>query len=272
MKKILPALLLLLPALLFCEEINFTADAMSGTAGSKSDKTLLEGNAAVQTSTMQIQADSIELSGEDFRFITATGAVSGSITDSQMDFTCGKLRYDRQTKIARLEDAVHLMDIANEVTADAQIIEYNQTNETAVMQIEITIKQKDNVCNSAFAIYKKNEQLLEMSGNPRIKQGSDSFRAQEITLNLQTQEITLDGRVKGTVTDSKPTPASSGTTEQDATDQTTPVTEPAADSDSLPQDEPKPPEEGQQDSAAQEPPAAKDTEEPADSQSSAVPE
>ena len=87
MKKILPALLLLLPALLFCEEINFTADAMSGTAGSKSDTTLLEGNAAVHTSTMQIQADSIELSGEDFRFITATGAVSGSTTDSQMDFT-----------------------------------------------------------------------------------------------------------------------------------------------------------------------------------------
>ena len=245
---------------------------MSGTAGSKSDTTLLEGNAAVQTSTMQIQADSIELSGEDFRFITATGAVSGSITDSQMDFACGKLRYDRQTKIARLEDAVHLVDIANEVTADAQIIEYNQTNETAVMQIEITIKQKDNVCNSAFAIYKKNEQLLEMSGNPRIKQGSDSFRAQEITLNLQTQKITLDGRVKGTVTDSKPAPASSGTTEPDATNQTAPVTEPAADSDSLPQDEPKPPEEGQQESAAQEPPATKDTEEPADSQSPAVPE
>ena len=204
MKKLISIIFALVPAMIFCEEITFTADFMSGTAGSKTDTTTLEGNATVQTSSMNISADAIELSGEDFRFITATGTVSGSITESQMDFTCGKLKYDRQTKVAQLEDAVHLVDVANEVTADAQIIEYNQNSETAVMQIEITLTQKDNVCTSAFAIYKKNEQKLEMSGNPKIQQGTDSFRAQEITLNLETQEITLDGRVKGTVSDSKP--------------------------------------------------------------------
>lgn len=204
MKKLISIIFALVPALIFCEEITFTADFMSGTAGSKTDTTTLEGNATVQTSSMNISADAIELSGEDFRFITATGTVSGSITESQMDFTCGKLKYDRQTKVAQLEDAVHLVDVANEVTADAQIIEYNQNSETAVMQIEITLTQKDNVCTSAFAIYKKSEQKLEMSGNPKIQQGTDSFRAQEITLNLETQEITLDGRVKGTVSDSKP--------------------------------------------------------------------
>lgn len=265
MKKILLSAILLLSSLVFCEEINFAADAMSGIAGSKTDTTLLEGNAAVQTSTMSIKADSIELSGEDFRFITATGAVSGSITDSQMDFTCGKLKYDRQTKIARLEDAVHLVDIANEVTADAQIIEYSQTNETAVMQIEITIKQKENICNSAFAIYKKNQQLLEMSGNPRIKQGQDSFRAQEITLNLQTQEITLDGRVKGTVNDSKPASTSSSTTEPSTTDQEASPTEPPAEPDApenLPPDGTTPPEEGSRDADTEEQPAGKDTAEP----------
>ena len=204
MKKLISIIFALVPAMIFCEEITFTADFMSGTAGSKTDTTTLEGNATVQTSSMNISADAIELSGENFRFITATGTVSGSITESQMDFTCGKLKYDRQTKVAQLEDAVHLVDVANEVTADAQIIEYNQNSETAVMQIEITLTQKDNVCTSAFAIYKKSEQKLEMSGNPKIQQGTDSFRAQEITLNLETQEITLDGRVKGTVSDSKP--------------------------------------------------------------------
>ena len=211
MKKLISIIFALVPAMIFCEEITFTADFMSGTAGSKTDTTTLEGNATVQTSSMNISADAIELSGEDCRFITATGTVSGSITESQMDFTCGKLKYDRQTKVAQLEDAVHRVDVANEVTADAQIIEYNQNSETAVMQIEITLTQKDNVCTSAFAIYKKSEQKLEMSGNPKIQQGTDSFRAQEITLNLETQEITLDGRVKGTVSDSKPAKAETDT-------------------------------------------------------------
>lgn len=189
---------------LAAEEIKFSADSMTGTAGSKTDTTSLAGNAFVSTSSMEIKADMIELSGEDFRYITADGTVSGSITESQMDFTCGKLTYDRKTKIAQLEDSVHLVDNANDVTADAQLIEYDQNNETAVMQIEITLKQKDNVCTSAFAIYRKNEQVLEMSGNPKIVQGKDSFRAQEITLNLSSQEITLDGRVRGTVTDTRP--------------------------------------------------------------------
>lgn len=190
----------------YAEEITFSADSMTGTAGSKNDTTTLSGNASVQTQTMQINADSIELSGEDYRFITASGNVSGSISESQMDFSCGKLKYDRNTKIAQLEDSVHLIDKPNDVTADAQIIEYNQENNTAVMQIEITLKQKNNVCSGTFAIYKKEEQLLELSGNPQIVQGSDNFRAQEIILNLQTQEITLDGRVKGSITDSKPAP------------------------------------------------------------------
>ncbi len=205
MKKLLitAALVFFSFSVICAEEIKFSADSMTGTAGSKTDTTVLSGDASVQTDSMEIKANSIELSGEDFRYITAEGNVSGSLTESQMDFTCGKLTYDRKTEIARLEDSVHLVDKANDVTANAQFIEYNQKKETAVMQIEITLKQKDNTCTSAFAIYKKSEQLLEMSGNPKIIQGEDSFRAQEITLNLDSQEITLDGRVRGTVTDSK---------------------------------------------------------------------
>ena len=176
-------------SLLCAEKITFTADSLTGTAGSKTDTTRLQGNAFVKTETMEITADSIELSGENFRYIIAEGMVTGKNTESQMDFTCGKMHYDRQTKIANLEDSVHLVDIQNNVTADAQIIEYNQSTEIAVMQINITLKQKDK--------------MLDMSGNPKIVQGEDTFRAQEITLDLDTQEITLDGRVSGTVTDTK---------------------------------------------------------------------
>ena len=68
------------------------------------------------------------------------------------------------------------------------------------MQIQVNLTQKDNKCTAAHAIYRKKEQMLEMSGNPNITQGTDTFRAQNITLNLETQEITLDGRVKGSVT------------------------------------------------------------------------
>ena len=197
------ALFCLFCASLFSEEIHFQADSMTGVSGSKTDETRLAGNAYVKTNTMEIKAEVIILNGDDFRYITAEGSVEGKNTETSMDFTCGRLRFDRQTKLARLEDSVHMIDTENEVTADAQIIEYNQNNEIATMQIGVSLKQKNNTCTSAFAIYRKKAQMLEMSGNPKIVQGEDTFRAQEIILNLDSQEITLSGRVSGTVTDSK---------------------------------------------------------------------
>lgn len=206
MKKLLSILtILFFAAILSAENITFKADMMTGNTQSKTKPTKLIGHAYVKTETMEISADSITMSGDDYRFIVAEGNVKGSNTESQMDFTCGKMKYDRETKIARLEDAVTLKDIQNDVDASAQIIDYNQNSEIAVMQIGVSLKQKDNVCTCAYALYKKNEQMLEMNGNPKIIQGDDTFRAQVITLNLDTQEITLDGRVSGTVTDTKET-------------------------------------------------------------------
>ena len=187
----------------YCEKIIFHADSMNGKTGSKNEATTLLGNAYVKTETMEIKADSITLSGENFRYITASGTVDGKNTESGLDFTCGNMKYDRTTKIARLEDAVSMTDTANNVKADAQIIEYDQNTEIATMQINVSIKQKDNICTAAFAIYRKGKQMLEMTGNPKIVQGEDSFRAQEISLNLETQEIRLDGRVSGKVSDAK---------------------------------------------------------------------
>lgn len=183
------------------EKITFSANSMTGVVGDKSDSTTLSGEAYVLTDSMEIFADQIGLSGKNFRFIEAQGNIKGKNMESELEFTCEKLKYDRETKIAELSDNVNLKDTKNNVNAKAQIIEYNQSTDTAVMQIEIELTQKDNICTGAYAIYRKNDQMLELSGNSQIKQGQDTFRAQQITLDLTSQEITLDGRVKGSIVD-----------------------------------------------------------------------
>ncbi len=187
-------------SILSAEKITFSADSMNGSAAKDSDYTKLEGNANIKTQSMEISADLIELSGKDFRYIMAQGNVEGTNTENKMEFSCGKMTYDRETKIATFNDAVHLVDQENQVTAEAQLIEYDQDKEVAVMQISVNIKQKDNTCTGAYALYRKKEQMLDLNGNPKVTQGSDTFRAQTISLNLDTQEITLDGRVSGSVT------------------------------------------------------------------------
>lgn len=202
------------------EKITFSANSMTGVVGDKSDSTTLSGEAYVLTDSMEIFADQIGLSGKNFRFIEAHGNIKGKNMESELEFTCDKLKYDRETKIAELSDNVDLKDIKNDVNAKAQIIEYNQNTETAVMQIEIQLTQKNNVCTGAYAIYRKNDQMLELSGNSQIKQGEDTFRAQQITLDLTSQEITLDGRVKGSIIDEKKVEKEAGETENTGAEQT----------------------------------------------------
>ena len=191
--------------LLFCmtwvtsEQIAFSAAVMSGTAGDKNSSTTLKGNAKVKTENMEISADEIELYGKDFRYIKATGGVSGKNIETKMDFSCKQLTYDRKTKVSKLEGGVEFIDVENEVTAKAALVEYDQDKEIAVMQIQVTILQKDNVCTAAYAVYKKNEQILELSGNPKIVQNDDTFRAQSIELDLDSQDIKLSGKVQGSV-------------------------------------------------------------------------
>ncbi len=204
-KKLTIFLSLLIASLmpLTAEKIVFSANRMSGQAGNSNTTTSLSGNAYIKTETMEIQAEEVELSGENYRYIKATGKVSGKNLESHMDFTCDSLEYDRTTKIALLKGNVNLDDKDNEVKAQAQIIEYNQNTEVAVLQIQLTLTQKENVCSGSYAVYYKKTQLLELSGNAQVKQKEDVFRAQNIILDMNTQDITLDGNVKGKVTETK---------------------------------------------------------------------
>ena len=188
---------------LFAENITFSASRMTGQAGNSNTTTTLSGNAYIKTESMEIQADEVSLSGDNYRYIKAAGNISGKNLEAHMDFTCDSLEYDRTTKIALLKGNVKLDDKDNDVRAEAQIIEYNQENEIAVLQIQIRLTQKENVCSGSYAIYYKNTQLLELSGNAQVKQKDDTFRAQNITLDMNTQDITLGGNVKGKVTETK---------------------------------------------------------------------
>ncbi len=196
-------IILFCSASIFAEKIKFSADSMSGQAGNSSTTTTMTGNASVTTEAIEIKADMLSLSGEDYKNISAQGNVSGKNLDTNMEFKCDSLSYDRMTKIIILKGNVNLVDVENEVNCGAQIIEYDQDKNIAIMQIQISLTQKDNVCSGSYAVYYKEQQLLEISGNAQVKQKQDTFRAQFITLDLESQDITLGGNVKGTVTDSK---------------------------------------------------------------------
>ena len=183
------------------EIIEFSAKKMSGSMKQNQDYTTLSGGATIKTASMEIHADTIELYGTDFRFIKAEGSVRGVQQEEGLEFSCTTMEYDREEKIALFNGNVVLQDKENEVVAKAQRIEYRELSAIAIMQVAVELTKDESLCTCAFALYRKDEKLLEMTGNPQVVQGNDSFRAQEIVFNLDTEEITLEGGVKGKVTE-----------------------------------------------------------------------
>ena len=84
---------------LYGEEITFSADKMNGSTGENSEYTKLSGNAYIKTESMEIKADEIILSGTDFRFINATGNVSGKAVKVNLIFQVNKWNMTEKLKL-----------------------------------------------------------------------------------------------------------------------------------------------------------------------------
>ena len=201
MKNIISILILAFcTAYIFSEKITFTADYMHGSASETNNKTILERNAHITTDSFIINANAIELEDKNYRYVTATGSVFGKSRKSNLDFTCDKLFFDRETNLVYFEGNVSVKDAANNVDAHSQMMEYDLNTETAVLQVNVTLNQNESRGSGSLAVYKTKEKTVDLTGNPKIVRGSDIFKAQKITLNVETEEIILDGKVIGNVT------------------------------------------------------------------------
>jgi lipopolysaccharide export system protein LptA len=179
--------------------ITFSSDRMSGAAGKKTESTSLIGNAKVTVGTLTITGERIDLTGTDYRYVKATGSITGVDSEKGYSFTADELSYDRETEVATFRGNAKLLDTAHEVEASAGIITYNQQTEVALLQLIVKLKKNKIDCTSGFALYRRTVSMLELTGSPYVLRDGDEFKADRISVNLDTEHITLDGTVSGTL-------------------------------------------------------------------------
>ncbi|MDR2101653.1 MAG: LptA/OstA family protein [Treponema sp.] len=179
----------------------FKADRMTGGRASGREITILVGNAEVQSDNLLLRADRIEIQGDDSQFINCTGNVWGMEEEKEILFQTDRLRYDRKLKIARLEGNSTLEDKKNEIVAKGRFIEYDDQAEVTVFQISVRLFKDTMVCRSDYAVYRRNEKLLDLSGFPVVYKKSDEFRADRIRVDLDTDDVTMEGSVSGSIKD-----------------------------------------------------------------------
>jgi lipopolysaccharide export system protein LptA len=192
-------LLLLVFVPLGADTFTFKADHMSGSRASGREMLILTGNAEVHSDSILLRADRIEIQGPNNEFIDCTGNVWGFEEEKNIIFQSDRLRYDRTLKIARLEGNSTLEDRQNEVVAKGRFIEYNDTTEIAVFQVAVRLFKENIVCRSEYAVYRREEKMLDLSGFPVVFKKSDEFRAERIRVDLDTEDVSMEGTVSGSI-------------------------------------------------------------------------
>lgn len=183
----------------WADTFRFSGNSMTSVLAEGRERTTLVGNAVIISDTTTIKADEIELYGEDSRYARCKGEVT--IRDEEKGYLlrCEDLYFDRENDLSRIEGYAEMEDYRNELVVKGEYLEHDGKKDITIIQVGVRILKEDLACRSEFARVKREENILELSGMPYVYWKGDEYRASRITVNLDTDEISLEGEVQGTV-------------------------------------------------------------------------
>jgi lipopolysaccharide export system protein LptA len=181
------------------DTIAFSADRVESVLAKGKERTMLAGRARVVTGAITITADKIELFGKDFTYIDCTGGVKVVDTERELKLEAPRLYYDREAKLTRAQGASVLTDDKNKLILKAEWIEHDGKAEVLLAQVAVRILKEKLACRAEYAVYRRNEKALELTGSPSAYKEGDEYRAAKILVNTETEEIKLEGGVSGKV-------------------------------------------------------------------------
>jgi lipopolysaccharide export system protein LptA len=192
---------LCLAAYAAADPISFSADSVQSSLAKDKERTILSGRAKAKTGALSIDADRIELYGKDFTYLDCSGSVVVVDTDRQIRLEASSLYYDRSKKLARTQGPSVLQDDKNKLVLKAEWIESDGENEITLAEVAVRIVKDKLACRAEYALYRRKENLLELTGSPTAYKEGDMYEASRIVVNTETEDIKLEGDVKGNVAD-----------------------------------------------------------------------
>ncbi len=216
---------ILCSALYAADDFSFFGDSLSSSRGKGKEHTSLKGNAGLISSSTRIKADNIEIYGSDNDFAECTGTVEVIDNEKGISLKAEKLFFNRKDDIIRVEGAAVMEDIKNKVIVKGNFLEYMGNDETCLIQIGVRILKDNMVCRSEFARYNRKDDILELTGMPVVFWKNDEYKALRILVDLDKDEITLEGKVTGSIFSEKKETEKEAAGEKPAEEEETPEEE-----------------------------------------------
>lgn len=200
---ILPLLFIVVGIGVGAETWQFSADQVSSTQAGDNPRTILDGNARVESDKLIISASHLVLGGKDYKSISGEKGVSLVDTERGISVSSERFEYDRVAKILSFREQVSLIDEDKDIVIRCESLNLQEENDLVIMQVSVRLIKGDTVSRGEFATYWMNDNILEISGRPVVWRKDDEYRADRIRVNLDTDEITMEGAVAGALTTEK---------------------------------------------------------------------
>lgn len=181
------------------DTFSFSGDRTEVTLAEGRERTLLEGNARVVSNQITLEAGEIELSGTDFRYAELRSAVQITDTERDLIITAEEVSFDRTTENSQARNNVTVEDNGNDLLLKGGYLETREGGDLLFVQSSVRVLRDDLTARAQFLRYRREDEVLELSGFPVVYWKGDEYRAGRIILNLETEEIELQGRVEGEI-------------------------------------------------------------------------
>jgi lipopolysaccharide export system protein LptA len=194
------AVLLAAPAAdIRAEDMSFSAGRVRSVFAEGSEQTVLEDGARVENDEIEITAETIRLYGENNRYIESRGGVFLRDKENAVELRAEYLSFDSDSEYLVLEGNAEFLDEGEDILVKATFIE--RQGDLAVFQINVQILREDLIARAEYVRFFEETGKLELSGFPVVNYRGDEYSAEVISIYTDTDEIVLEGRVEGRISD-----------------------------------------------------------------------
>lgn len=206
MKKIAMLLLILLTisfSVFANDTITFSSGYSKASTQGNNKILTLKTNAYINVDNITITADEVVIEGDDYQKITASGNVV--LTDSERDLTIktASLFFDRISERLLISNFVEVQNNGDEMACSAFSLVYDIQSGSMELSIQanvIKISDGDIVRAQAEKISYDNEsEKLTLQTRAILNYKGDNYEADIVKIDLNTNEIELEGKIKGVI-------------------------------------------------------------------------
>ncbi len=185
------------------DEIAFSGGSSSIVLREGRENVILSDGASVTVGSMEITADTITLSGEGWTRVECSGHAKIVDDERGISIETEGIYYDREEERILISSWYEIEDTVNVVSATGASLEYRLNEERLQLDKNVMLlKDTDSGimrCQAESVVFSREENSLELRGAATVYWNGDEYGAEVIRVDLDTDSITLEGRIRGNI-------------------------------------------------------------------------